>query len=119
MPIIIFGGAIMPGMNGTGPEGMGPQTGRGMGNCSSGVNVNDNQIPRRGMGQRFGCGRGRGGRGRGRGFGMGQGRGLGMRQGFGQSLQNTNQNQQIDKVEHESSVIEENDPVDKNEIVKK
>lgn len=26
----------MPGFNGTGPEGMGPKTGRGMGNCGVG-----------------------------------------------------------------------------------
>jgi hypothetical protein len=45
----------MPRGNGTGPMGMGAQTGRGMGFCS-GVN-----MP--GQGQGFGSGRGRGGRG--------------------------------------------------------
>lgn len=48
----------MPFQDGTGPQGQGPRTGRGMGNCA-------------GQG---GTGRGRGlGRGRGRGFGRGLG----------------------------------------------
>lgn len=45
----------MPGFDGTGPNGQGPRTGRGMGNCDHGQ----------------GCGRGQGfGRGRGMGRGM-------------------------------------------------
>lgn len=52
----------MPYQDGTGPQGGGPRTGRGMGNCA-------------GQG---GTGRGRGlGPGRGRGAGRGLGRGLG------------------------------------------
>ncbi len=52
----------MPNRNGTGPEGLGPRTGWGMGNCAGGP--------------AYGYGRG-GGRGRGRGFGPGRGRGRG------------------------------------------
>ncbi len=52
----------MPQQDGTGPNGQGPRTGRGAGNCN-------------GQGG-FGGGFGRG-RGSGRGMGMGVGRGLG------------------------------------------
>ena len=55
----------MPRLDGTGPEGKGPKTGRGMGNCRSDEQDIDNQeeLPRGAM---FGRGRGRrGGRGRG------------------------------------------------------
>lgn len=51
----------MPNMDGTGPNGMGPMTGRGMGQCGRGVRGN------------FGRGRGAG-RGLGRGMGCGIGR---------------------------------------------
>jgi len=62
----------MPGFDGTGPQGQGPLTGRGLGYCAGAVPV----------------GRGRGiglGRGFGRGFGPGRGFGLGLawRRGFG------------------------------------
>ena len=76
--------------NGRGPEGMGPMTGRGLGNCGAGTadkNVIEGET-RRG---KFGRGRGLGriagtnpegggmGRGRrGRGHGRGQGRGAGF-----------------------------------------
>lgn len=121
----------MPGRNGTGPEGMGPLTGRGMGNCSSANNVDTNQKPiGRGMGRRLGFARGQGGRGRGcgmgrgRGFGMGrgmQGRGFGMGQGqgFGRSFQNQNPNQQIEQVNNDNPPVEEDEPNNTNEIVKK
>lgn len=46
----------MPNMDGTGPRGMGPLTGRGLGVCRT-------------YGSGFGCGRG---------FGFGYGRGLGL-----------------------------------------
>ena len=59
---------IMPGFNGTGPQGMGPMTGRMAGPCA-------------GNGAAFGVGRGGMGRGRGAGAGFGQGRGRGR--GFG------------------------------------
>ncbi len=58
----------MPRGDGTGPEGRGPRTGRGLGRCG----------PGRGAG---GTGRGRGrDMGRGMGAGRGLGRGLGRRQ---------------------------------------
>lgn len=51
MSIIIKGGNIMPGFDGTGPNGLGPMTGGGFGRC------NPQGIARQG------CGRGRGRRG--------------------------------------------------------
>ena len=59
----------MPRMDGTGPMGLGPMTGRGLGPCGNG-------------GRNGFAGRGFGG-GRGRGFGMGLG--LGARNFFGSS----------------------------------
>ena len=56
----------MPGQDKTGPQGLGPKTGRQMGNC-------ENVVPNAGMGRGLGqCGGGRRmgcGRGLGRGFG--------------------------------------------------
>lgn len=54
----------MPARDGTGPQGYGPLTGRGMGNCVGNWN---HTVPRRG----FGFGRGRG---YGAGYGLGYGR---------------------------------------------
>ena len=54
----------MPGMNGTGPTGQGPRTGRGLGTCGMGMGM--------GMGMGFGCRR----------FGRGNGRGLGRFFGY-------------------------------------
>ncbi|MBG0775486.1 MAG: DUF5320 domain-containing protein [Desulfovibrionaceae bacterium] len=90
----------MPGMNGSGPLGQGPRTGRGMGRC--GVNVQPdapmdeamNAQPGVGMGMGRGLGpcgggmrNGRCGAGRnmnqGRGRGMGGGAGRGMGRGMG------------------------------------
>ncbi|MFA5235424.1 MAG: DUF5320 domain-containing protein [Bacilli bacterium] len=48
----------MPGRNQTGPQGMGPRTGRGFGICESGQTVDYQSTPRQGM--RQGCGRGMG-----------------------------------------------------------
>ncbi|MBI9032051.1 DUF5320 domain-containing protein [bacterium] len=62
----------MPFRDGSGPNGSGPMTGRGMGNCNSNRDFADDF-----------CGRGRG---YGRGYGMGRrngGRGYGYRRGFG------------------------------------
>ena len=56
----------MPGRNGTGPQGMGPKTGRGMGNCSG------NPQPYTGYGYGYGGG-----------FGGGYGRGMRCGRGFG------------------------------------
>ena len=87
---------IMPGMNGTGPGGEGPRTGRGMGRCRPGAKakrppeveegaaVEQAETPEQsgwsgGFGGGGGRGRGRcrgnGGRGRGGGFGGGGGGG--------------------------------------------
>ncbi len=53
----------MPNLDATGPQGKGPKTGRGVGNCDT---------QKRGL---FGLGRGRG-RGNRQGSGRGQGRGM-------------------------------------------
>jgi hypothetical protein len=73
----------MPGGDRTGPQGMGPMTGRGAGFCGGYAGAGfENPVPGRGFGR--GMGRSRGmGFGRGRGFGDGIGRGRGM--GFGRS----------------------------------
>ena len=83
----------MPRGDGTGPQGQGPLTGRGMGSCGD-VNNQSNQSPALGQGQTFGQrvrsgfsnvfglgqsksgrgGRGQGGQGRGQGRGGGRGR---------------------------------------------
>ena len=60
---------IMPNNDGTGPQGKGPRTGRGMGNCKGANTGNNTAAPGRGLG--LGLGRGRGA-GRGRGFGRGR-----------------------------------------------
>ena len=62
----------MPGLNGTGPQGAGSMTGRGLGPCAGG-------MPAR---QNFGVG-GAYGRGFGRGFDRSFGRGIGRMFGFG------------------------------------
>ncbi len=73
----------MPRGDRTGPEGKGPMTGRGAGNCSRNEEPGvENDSPRRGVGFGFGFGGGRGlgGRGQGRGQGVrGRGRGRGFR----------------------------------------
>ena len=66
--IKIQGGKFkMPNKDGTGPEGKGPRTGRGLGNCTPSENDNlDNTRPRSGRGRGLGRGLGRNlGRGRG------------------------------------------------------
>ncbi len=79
----------MPGLNGTGPMGQGPRTGRGMGNCQpannvdADVNVNETVQANTAAPPTFwGLGRGMG-RGRGMGCGMGRGRGMGRGMGRG------------------------------------
>ena len=81
----------MPQGDGTGPEGKGPKTGRGMGNCPD----NDNQC--RGQG---GQGR-RLGRGARRADSRGQGRGAGRGRGRGQDRGDNNVNTQDSKEESE------------------
>jgi len=78
----------MPGMNRTGPEGLGPMTGRGMGFCGGGCGVApgyDRGSGRgSGRGMRNGYGPAEGaGNGRGRGFGPGMGRSTGPGRGLG------------------------------------
>jgi len=58
---------IMPNRDGTGPQGKGPQTGRGMGNCKGSNSGNNAGAPGRGLGRGTG-------RGAGRGRGLGRGR---------------------------------------------
>lgn len=57
----------MPGRNGTGPQGRGALTGRGLGPCGSGLG-RGSAFAGQGFGGGFGFA---GGRGRGRGFGRG------------------------------------------------
>lgn len=50
----------MPNKDGTGPQGKGPRTGRGMGNCASTTN-DEKGVPKQdgsGQGRRFNQGRG-------------------------------------------------------------
>ena len=65
----------MPSGNRTGPQGLGPLTGRGLGNCSGNISPNSTTNGR-GFGYARGGGRGFG-RGGGRGFGGGYDRGGG------------------------------------------
>ncbi len=71
----------MPGMNGTGPQGQGPGTGRGAGQCAAGtVRNNMPEADSIGQGNNRGCGMGRGGRKKGRNSGCGnRGRMMGKR----------------------------------------
>jgi hypothetical protein len=67
----------MPGGDGTGPGGLGPMTGRGLGFCAGYNTPGYTKGP--GMGMAWGGGRGRGARGFGRGMAWGRGRGFGYR----------------------------------------
>ncbi len=67
----------MPGGDGTGPGGLGPMTGRGLGYCAGYSSPGYTKGP--GMGMAWGWGRGRGFRGYGRGMAWGRGRGWGFR----------------------------------------
>lgn len=68
----------MPNFDGTGPQGKGPMTGRGMGKCGQNKTDNSSTTPALSMGRGRGAGRGSGtGRGRGAGRGTNAGRGLG------------------------------------------
>ena len=70
----------MPRGNRTGPNGMGPMTGRAAGFCAGHDEAGFTTAP----GGGFGRGRGHGGgRGFGNGFGAGRGRGAGFRRGSG------------------------------------
>ena len=66
----------MPRKNGTGPQGLGPKTGRGLGQCNPDNNAPSTRNPaggNSGQGQGNGRGQGRGQSG-GRGSGRGRGR---------------------------------------------
>ncbi|GAB6267767.1 MAG: hypothetical protein STSR0002_05070 [Smithella sp.] len=73
----------MPRRDGTGPQGLGPKTGRGLGQPGTGTETD--QMPEnqdnvgffQRLGQNLGLGRFGSGRGIGRGMGKGQGRGQG------------------------------------------
>jgi len=71
----------MPRGDGTGPQGQGPQTGRGTGKCGP-----ESRTPAPQKQGGMGTGQGRGaGRGAGRGKGQGTGRGGGQGSGKGRS----------------------------------
>jgi hypothetical protein len=70
----------MPGLDRSGPEGQGSQTGRQLGKCRNNENSTSGLQPQ--MGQRLGRGMGRGvGKAAGRAAKQGAGRGLGRGQG--------------------------------------
>ena len=66
----------MPARNGTGPEGKGPMTGRGMGNCNTNKDISETNNNFVGLGRRRQGGLGQG---LGRGFGSKIGRSRGRR----------------------------------------
>ena len=76
------GDNIMPRGDRTGPQGQGPQTGRGLGPCGTGTGENPDSGQNIGFFRRLGRGLGIGRGGKGRGMGQGSGRGRG---GQGQS----------------------------------
>jgi hypothetical protein len=74
----------MPGGDRTGPAGLGPRTGRGLGYCAGYDTPGYTKGPGMGLGRGFGGGRGRwSGYGRGMGWGRGRGRGYGGWWGYG------------------------------------
>jgi hypothetical protein len=77
-------------LDGTGPRGQGPMTGRGMGYCGNGAS--------RGLGMGYG-------RGAGRGFGRGQCLGLGQGLGLGRTFISPKNNIQV--LEDEEKALEE------------
>lgn len=56
---------VMPNKDGIGPEGKGPNTGRGLGNCDPGKTNEKNRSFGRGRGRGYGKGSGQGNRNRG------------------------------------------------------
>ena len=101
----------MPGMNGTGPEGLGAMTGRGMGICR-GTRAAGNPAYNRGMnyGRGMGCGRGMNyGRGmscrRGMNYGRGAGCGRGMNYGRGADFCRWNAADERGMLENEREIL--------------
>lgn len=82
----------MPGRDKTGPNQMGPRTGRGLGNCNE-------------FSQNQGFGRGRG-FGNNRNSGYGRGRGFRMRQGYANEYDD-NRNGFLKNLENRLSALEE------------
>jgi hypothetical protein len=70
----------MPRRDGTGPDGQGSKTGRGLGKCNPDSN-NADPMSRKGRGSGQGPGRGAGGGGQGAGRGAGGGGGKGRGRG--------------------------------------
>ncbi|MBW2637578.1 MAG: DUF5320 domain-containing protein [Deltaproteobacteria bacterium] len=75
----------MPRGDRTGPEGMGPQSGRGLGPCGTGTEEIPENTNNEGFFRRLGRGLGLGRAGKGRGMGQGLGRGQGRGQGRGRN----------------------------------
>ncbi len=67
----------MPKGDGSGPQGLGPQSGRGLGPCGTGTEEIPVSEENMGFFRRLGRGLGFGRTGQGRGTGRGQGRGQG------------------------------------------
>ncbi len=97
----------MPGGDRTGPGGLGPLSGRGMGNCAGSRNAGY------GAGMGRGYGRGMGG-GRGFGRGMGRGAGAGFRGGWG-ARQGYQQAQSLSPAD-EAGTLKEEEMALKNEL---
>jgi len=100
-------GIVMPARNGTGPQGTGPMTGWGMGNCV----VENPSNTQTGQPSNVGLGRGLGrGRGIGMGRGLGRGRGLGMGQGFAWQAQGAQGNVpalSVDALKQQAKMLEQ------------
>ncbi len=88
----------MPRRDGTGPLGMGPMTGRGLGNCSASA-----VMPAEGFAKMFGFGRRAG-----RGFGCGFGRGFGFRRNgfFGSDGFSVTPDEELSVLKNQENVIE-------------
>jgi len=82
----------MPAFDGTGPQGVGPMTGRGMGRCGKG-----------------------GGAGRGLGFGRGRGFGRGLGKYFGWNQSQTKEDRKRDLVDYRKALEEELEDTKKQE----
>ena len=85
----------MPARNGTGPQGTGPMTGWGMGNCvvENPSNAQAGQPPNVGLGR-----------------GLGRGRGLGMGQGFAWQAQGAQGNApalSADALKQQAKILEQ------------
>lgn len=100
----------MPRHDRTGPVGMGPMTGRGLGGCSA-----DEQAIAGNDARGFGCGAGRGGRprggGRGRCFGGGRGRMFGAPQPVEMTVE-----QELASLENQAALLEEQASATKSRI---